>query len=174
VVDVFTVVIVALVVFAVVLTGALWIMLRALDAQAEARQERLLEALTRLSTAPSHVDNPPVLRSEPKRDRQPTSEPRPLAVRLGAEVVELDPEIVARIEALTGTVQGGAPGVLEAAIALGIATAEGGGDRDSAVSPIERPKLRLVQDESGREQEGDQSKLPPDDDDDNGGGPSAA
>jgi hypothetical protein len=169
-VDVVAVVIVALVVFAVVLTGALGIMLRAMDAQAEARQERLLDALARLSsTTPAHVATPPMLHGEPKR------EPRPLAVKLGAEVVELDPEIVARIEALTGQIQGGAPGVLEAALARGIATAEGGGDRDSPVAPLARPKLRLVQDESAREQGGEKAAPSRDDDDDNsGGGPSTA
>jgi Tfp pilus assembly major pilin PilA len=62
---------------------------------------------------------------EPLRLEEP-AKPRPLSVKMGAEIVELDPEIVARLEALAREVRAGRVGAafLQQIIHAGFVAAE--------------------------------------------------
>lgn len=111
---------VTLLAFGALLVGAMVVLLRASDRRAVARERAILTALEQIRGSVEQIEA--VAREQPG---DPTH--TPAAVDIGGEVVPLDAETIARLNAVADKVSArGGIGALRAALAQGLAMAERG------------------------------------------------
>jgi hypothetical protein len=111
---------VTLLAFGALLVGMMVVLLRASDKRAVVRERAILTALEQIRTSIEQIEA--VAREQPGDPM-----PAPAAVDIGGEVVPLDAETIARLNAVADKVNAsGGIGALRAALAQGLALAERG------------------------------------------------
>ncbi len=135
---------VTLLAFGALLVGAMVVLLRASDKRAVARDRAILAALEQIRGSVEQIEA--VAREQPG---DPT--PTPAAVDIGGEVVTLDAETIARLNAVAEKVgASGGIGALRAALAQGLATAERGFAEEGKAEESKGEEQGPEEDRTGR------------------------